>query len=217
MGAPSACVRGRSEYDYRRMGKIASICALILVVCQPARLLGGTIEEILTIKSPATINPGDVVVVLATLQQTPATPTYKISSWSPNVTVQTSPATTPQDVHFLYTSSFYSMMTTMIHQTDTLLQANLVAPTTSGGAVPINVAGFTFSFIAPAPGVYTLGDSGTRQDSLGTENDAASTQFIVAGAVVPEPASLSLLASGALATVVVGMRRIGFRRRSRKQ
>jgi hypothetical protein len=194
------------------MGKTALICAFALLVCQPARALAGTIEETLTIKSPATINPGDVVVVLATLQQTPASPTYKVSSWSPNVTVQASPATTPQDVHFLYTSSFYSMMTKTLHVTDTLLQAGLVAPASSGGAVPVNVAGFTFSFIAPAPGVYNLVDSGMRQGSLGTENDAASTQFVVAGAVVPEPASLSLLASGAIAAVVLGVRRRGFRR-----
>lgn len=199
------------------MGKIALICACVLAGFQPALVSAGTIEEILTIKSPATINPGDVVVVLATLKQTPSTPTYDVSSWSPNITVQTSPATTPQDVHFLYTSSFYSMMTKMLHQTDTLLQPGLVAPASSGGAVPVNTAGFTFSFIAPAPGVYDLVDSGTRQDSLGTENNAASTQFVVGGAVVPEPASLSLLASGALAASVIGMRRIGSRRRSRRR
>ena len=79
------------------------------------------------------------------------------------------------------------------------------------------MAGFTFSFIAPAPGVYNLVDSGTRQDSLGTDNDGASTQFVVGGAVVPEPASLSLLASGAVAAVFVGMRRTGFRRGWKKQ
>jgi hypothetical protein len=199
------------------MGKIAVVCTWVLIAFQPALVLADAIVETLTIKSPSIINSGDVVVVLATLRQTPSTPTYTLSSWSPNITVQTIPATTPQDVHFLYTSSFYSMMTEMVQQTDTLLRPDLAALTAPGGAIPVDQAAFTFSFLAPAPGVYDLIDSGTRQDSLGTENNGASTQFIVGGAVVPEPASLSLVASGALAASVVGMRRIRFRRRSRSR
>jgi hypothetical protein len=195
------------------MRKIILFVATALIGLQSALLPAATIEETLTIESPATINPGDVVVVLATLQQTPATPTLTVSSWSPSITVETSPATTPQSVHFLYTSSFFTLMTKSTNVTNTLLQATLVPH--SGNSVPVNQAGFTFSFIAPAPGPYNLVDAGTLQSSLGTQNDGASTPFVVGQAVVPEPASLSLVASGALAFVAFGAKR--FRRRQVSQ
>jgi hypothetical protein len=182
------------------MRKIELILATVLIGLQAGLLPAATIDEILTIESPATINPGNVVVVHATLEQTPSSPTATISSWSPDITVQTSPATVPQTVHFLYTSSYFTLMTKSTNVTSTLLQATLVPHT--GNSVPVNEAGFSFSFIAPAAGRYTLVDSGTFP---------TSTPFVV-GAVVPEPASLSLLASGALAIAAFGVRR--FRRRS---
>ncbi|HWB10185.1 MAG TPA: PEP-CTERM sorting domain-containing protein [Pirellulales bacterium] len=188
------------------MRKITLIVAAVFFGLSCSVSPAGTIEETLTIESPATISPGDVVVVLATLSQTPSNPTYTITNWSPNITVQTDPATTPQSVHFLYTSSFFTLSTQSVNATATLLQATLVP--SNGNPVPVNQAGFTFSFIAPAPGNYTLVDTGTIQSSLGTLTGGASTPF----SVVPEPASVSLMASGALAMVGFGVRR--FRRRS---
>lgn len=199
------------------MRKVVAIAAPVVIGLLAMRADAATIEETLTIESPATIHPGDVVVVLATLQQTPSSPTLKVSSWSPNVTVESTPGMVDQKVHFLYASSFYSMTTKSSHATSTLLQANLVAPPGSGGAVPVNTAGFTFSFVAPSPGMYELMDSGTRQDSLGTENNAANTPFTVAGAVVPEPCSVTLLASGAIAVSLFGASHPLRRRRQTKR
>jgi hypothetical protein len=191
------------------MRKITLLVATVFFGVQCSLLPAGTIEETLTIESPATITPGDVVVVLATLSQTPASPTDTITKWSPNITVQTDPATTPQTVHFLYTSSFFTLMTTSTNATATLLQATLVPH--SGNSVPVNAAGFTFSFIAPAPGKYTIVDNGTLQSNLGSQTDGGSTSFVV----VPEPGSISLVASGALALAGFGVKR--FRRRAAGQ
>jgi hypothetical protein len=180
--------------------------AIVLFGLPCSLLSAGTLEETLTIESPATITPGNVVVVLVTLNQTPSTPAYTLNSWSPNITIQTDPATTPQAVGFLYTSSFFTLMSQSVNATSTLLQATLVPH--SGVSVPVSQAGFTFSFNAPAQGNYKIVDTGTLHTSLGTQNDGGSTSFVV----VPEPASMSLMASGAVALVGFGARR--FRRRA---
>lgn len=188
------------------MQKISLAVATVLFALQCSLLSAGTIEETLTIESPATITPGNVVVVLATLSQTPSSPTDTITSWSPNITIQSDPGGVTQKVNFLYMSSFFTLMTKSVNATSTLLQATQVPHT--GTSVPVNAAGFTFSFIAPAPGTYTLTDTGTLQSNLGPQGDGATTPFVVGpAAVVPEPASLSLLASGVLAIGVFGARR----------